>query len=199
MPARSVLASKEAGYVKVSYGASYNGAMLLQSQQLRGAQILSMHTGQVIGQLDSSIINPNKLELMGFCCATLQTGKAMPILLTQSIRQVGKGRVFIDSVDELTEPEELVRHQEIISLQFELMDKPVRTGRGKRLGKVDEYIIDSETWQIQKIYVRQSLFKNPATQNLIIDRTQVTEVSDKYITVADAYSTQPAIATPPAA
>lgn len=174
--------------------------MLLQSKQLANSNIVSMHTGRAVGQLAGAIIDPHKLEVAGFYCQLPQNRQILPVLLTQSIRQTDGRRVLIDSTDEITEPSELLRHQNLLKIKFNLVGKNVHTASGKKLGKVEDYVTNTESWEIQKIYVKQSLFRSFAVHNLIIDRSQIIEVNDKEITVDDALAgKQPIVATPPTA
>jgi hypothetical protein len=78
----------------------------------------------------------------------------------------------------------LVRHSDILNTQFQLIEKPVKTKRHK-LGKVDDYSYNEGLF-IQKLYVSKPLHKVfTAEDTLIIDRTQIIEVTDHYILVRD--------------
>ena len=121
------------------------------------------------------------------------------VLLSQDIRQTDGGKIFVDSIDEITPTHELVRHQSMFDINFQINGKPVRTTSNKELGKVEEYVINTLSWQIQKIYVKQPIFKSLSGGTLVIDRSQITEVNDKEVVVSDATAAKPALATPPAA
>ncbi len=169
--------------------------MLVQSKQLNGARIVSLHTGHAIGSLGAPIINPHKLLVDGFY-VNLPRGKNQPmVMLTQDIRQFDQGsRVFINSGDEIVPATELLRLKEIMSLNFSLADKPVRSASKNKLGKVTEYVVETTGWTVQKLHVKQPLFKSLSTGTLIIDRSQIIEVNDRQITVSDAAVTTPAVA-----
>ena len=167
--------------------------MLVQSKQLNGARIVSLHTGHAIGSLGVSIINPHKLELAGFYVNLPKASKQPFVLLTQDIRQFAQGRVFINSGDEIVAATELLRLKETLSLNFSLTDKPVRSVSKRRVGKVTEYVVETTGWVVQKLYVSQPFFKSFSTGTLIIDRSQIIEVNDRQVTVADAAITAPAV------
>lgn len=169
--------------------------MLLQSSQLAHGRVISLHTGQQVATLSSPILSPHKLEVVGFYC---ENGRGQKIaLLSQDIREAAPGKILIDSEDELTAVNDLVRLQDVININFSLIGKSVKSLSKKRLGKVEEYIMDTLNFEIQKLYVKQSLFKSFAMQSLVIDRQQIVEVSDKYITVEDAVIAKPAVAVVP--
>ena len=172
--------------------------MLLQSSQLANTKIISLHTGQIIGQAGPAIINPHDLQLLGFYAQIARSQQSNMVLLTQDIRQADGSKIFVDSIDEITPAEELVRHKSTFDINFQINGKPVRTASKKKLGKVEDYIINTLGWQIQKIYVKQPIFKSLSGGTLVIDRDQITEVNDKEVVVSDATAAKPALATPPA-
>jgi len=171
--------------------------MLLQSSQLAHGRVISLHTGQQVASLTNPILSPHKLEVVGFYCEDGRGQKTA--LLSQDIREAAPGKVLIDSEDEITAVGELIRLQGVIDINFTLIGKLVKSVSKKRLGKVEEYIIDTLNFEIQKLYVKQSLLKSFAMQSLVIDRQQIVEVSDKFITVEDAIIVKPAVATAPPA
>jgi uncharacterized protein YrrD len=170
--------------------------MLLQSKQLLSARIMSLHTGHSIGRLAQPIINPHKLEIVAFYCESQKRQNDPAILLTRDIRDASSGKVLIDSTDELTSVSHLIRLKEFIDLNFKLPEKTVKTVAKRRLGKVDEYVVDTLNFLVQKLYVKQSLFRSLSVQNLVIDRQQIIEVTDKEIVVEEATIPEPAVAPP---
>lgn len=172
--------------------------MLLQSKQLVGARIMSLHTGTPVGQLGEAIIDPHKLEVVAFYCERQNRNSEELILLVQDVREATANKVLVDSVDELSTAEHLIRLQEVLKLRFGLIDKNVKTVSKKRLGKVDEYVVDTLNFEIQKLYVKQPFLKSLAMQTVVIDRTQIVEVNDRQITVDDATVTkgEPVLASP---
>ncbi len=171
--------------------------MLIQANSLLSSTIISLHTGQPIGQISKTIINPHKLAILGFYVTSQWTkNKAQDlVLLSRDIRDLNPKRVMVNSIDELVEEDDLPGVIDILEIKYELIHKSVRTEQGKRLGKVDDYVIDNSDFEIQKIYVRQSVFKSVNEHSFIIDRSQIIEVNDKQVIVADAVSSESVKAT----
>ncbi len=154
------------------------------SNKLLNRPILSLRTGGQIGEATSPIINPNNLKIEGFFVTDRFERKQL-ILLSQDIRdQLPQGFV-VDDHEVLAEPTELVRLDSVLKLKFDLMGKPVATDKKQRLGKVDDYAVDSATLYVQKIYVAQRLIKSLSGGQLSIDRNQIVEITDKKIVVLD--------------
>jgi len=142
---------------------------------------MSLRTGSQIGLAETPIINPHNLKILGWWC---NTPDGRQVLLAEELRQSVPEGLAVNDEAALSDPADLVRHQEVLDINFELMDKPVRTKR-QRLGRVSDYSYNDGMF-IQKLYVARPLRKVfSAEDTLIIDREQIIEVTDKYILVRD--------------
>ncbi len=143
-----------------------------------------MRTGGQVATATMPIINPKNLKIEGFYCDD-RFESIQLILLTQDIREhIDKGFVINDH-EVLGKPEELVRLQSILKLNFELIGKPVVTVNKQRLGKVSDYAVDDATLYVQKLYVSQGLIKSITGGNLSIDRSQIVEITNRKIVVLE--------------
>lgn len=83
-------------------------------------------------------------------------------------------------------PDDLVRLQEIIDYKFELEGMPVVEEGGHKLGKVGNYTVDSESFYIMKLHVKPTLLQSLGRAELLVDRSQISEINDKQIVVRKA-------------
>lgn len=171
----------------------YNEAMLQLSAHLFGQPVLSLRTGSVVAWTTDAIINPHILKIEGFYCKDSVDGRRL-ILLYQDIREYSKRGFIIDDHDVLVEPDELVRLQSILELNFQLLKKPVITTSKEKLGKVNDYAVETATMYIQKLYVSQSLWRNLVRGSLSVDRTQVVEVTTRHIVINELLQPVPSSA-----
>lgn len=169
----------------------YNKDMLRKTSQLDSLDVASLHTGNVIDVTGEIILDPSDLSFVGFYL----TEEPQNILLSQDIREVNKSQVIVDSSDVLVEPKDLLRLKEVLETRFQLLGAKVRTKSGKKLGAVNEYIIDDVSWMVQKIHVRQSLLRSFMNSTLIVDRRQVIDVTDNGLIVEDALVSSAELAT----
>jgi len=167
--------------------------MLQLSGSLLNKPILSLRTGQQVGTILEPIINPNNLKIEGFYCSD-RFEKGEFVLLYQDIRDIVAQGFVVDDHDVLTAPEELVRLKDILTINFQLIGKPVITTAKERIGKISDYATEIETMYIQKIYVAQSMFKNFAGGNLGVERNQINEITDKKIIINELLRGKPAAA-----
>ncbi len=157
--------------------------MLRLSATLMNQPVVSLRLGGAIAIAKTPVINPHNLKILGWWCK--ESGHPEPkILLIEDIRQASSEGLAVNDEDVLSSPSDLVRHREILDIKFDLLGKTVRTKRSK-LGKINDYSYN-EGMFVQKLYVARPVTKILATQStLIIDRTQILEVTDSYILVRD--------------
>jgi hypothetical protein len=158
--------------------------MLYMSKSLFSRPVMSLRSGGQIAVAGEPIINPHNLKILGWWC-TPRNGGGRVVLLADDVREVVPEGLAVNDEDGLSTPEDLVRHREIIDIKFQLLDKAVRTKRQK-LGKVADFSYN-EGMFVQKLYVARPVTKIFSSQDtLLIDRTQILEVTDNYILVSDA-------------
>jgi len=153
--------------------------MLILASKFSAVPILSLRVGGRIATTVAAIINPNNLHIDGFYC---QPGnqKEQLILLDMHIRDLAHKGIIIDDHNVLSEPDDLVRLKEILDINYSLIGKNVLVNK-KKVGKVRDYSFDQASLFIQKIYVQPSLWKTINLSDLIFDRKNILEVTDKYI------------------
>ena len=161
--------------------------MLQLSHIYYDRKILSLRTGGVIGHALSPVINPNNLKIEGWY-ATAVGERDSFIVPASEVRDIIDKGIIVDDHSALTPVEDMIRLKEIITLGFEVIGKTVKTENKRTLGKVDTYAVDDISLMIKKLYINQSLFRNFSTQQLVIDRSQIIEINDRYIIVKDTKS-----------
>lgn len=158
--------------------------MLKLSKSLLNQPVLSLRLGGRVATAIEPIINPHNLKIMGWWCK-LPNHTENLVLLAEDVREMLPDGLAINDDDALSLPADLVRHKEILDINFQLIEKPVRTKRHK-LGRVEDYSYNDGMF-VQKLYVGRPLVKVLATDpTLLVDRTQILEVTDSYILVKDS-------------
>ena len=157
--------------------------MLRLSASLRNQPVLSLRSGGSIATAIEPIINPHNLKIVGWWCKA--AGGQELALLTDNVREILTTGLAVNDEADLSDQQDLVRHKDILEIRFQLMDKLVRTKRQK-LGKVSDFSYN-DGFFVQKLYVARSLVKVFAKEDtLLIDRSQILEVTDNYILVNDS-------------
>jgi sporulation protein YlmC with PRC-barrel domain len=168
--------------------------MLQLSTYFASKPILSLRTGTPVAQIGPAIINPKNLKIEGFYCRDTLNNQQL-ILLTQDIRDLSRQGFIINDHDVLATEDDLIRLQDILNIGFELLKKPVETTEKVRVGKVEDYAVDASTMYIQKLYVAQPVWRSLTNGTLSIDRTQIVEVTSKYIIINELLRPTPSTIT----
>lgn len=160
--------------------------MLVTASKLIGARILSMHAGGAIGQITEVIVDPNTLKIIAFRLA----GGPIPrtganLLDVSSVREYSSLGIVIDSIDELVDPEDVVKIAKVLSLNFNLIGLKVETKKGSRLGKVLDYTVTSDNFTVQQLIVKRPLHKSFVDPELTIHRKEIIEITDYKVIVKD--------------
>ena len=162
----------------------YNVGMLQLSGYLYNCPILSLRSGDQVATAVSPFINPKFLKIEGFYCED-SISREQLILLSQDIREFSKHGLIINDHDVLVTAEDLVRLQDVLEANFQLLKKPVETISRDKIGKVSEFAVETSTLYVQKLYVTRPLWQNFTAGTLSVDRSQIVEVTSKRIVIND--------------
>lgn len=159
--------------------------MLRLSKTITNIDVLSLRTAAKIATATEPIINPHNLKIEGWFCEDLFSKEKL-VLLAQDVRDFVPAGLAVNDHEVLTSPEELVRLQEILKLEFKLHGKQVITNHKRKLGKVADYALETTTLVVQKLYVSRPMYRSITDGQLSIDHSQIIEISDRRIIVRDA-------------
>lgn len=175
----------------------YNEVMYVLAHNLAPLPIISLQTGLSVGSTSGLIIDPGSLEVIAFTCLSAEQRDVDLALMLRDIRELGLDCLIIDSEEELTEINEIVRLKDLWDKRFTLISCKVVSDMGRTIGTVEDYTVNLETNKVQKIYVRQSIFKSLFGSSLIIDRTQILDVTPHHIIVREASLTSRSLSPKP--
>lgn len=160
--------------------------MLVLSEHLIGVPIMSLHTGTELGKTARPIIDPSQLHIQAFYCEGPQINFEPALLHTSDVRELSNIGIIVDSADDIMPPDDLVRLQPLMDLNFRLEDKLVVEENGRKLGRVVNYIVESESFYILKLHIKPGFFQSFMVTELIIDRHQIINITDDKIVVKQA-------------
>jgi uncharacterized protein YrrD len=161
----------------------YNKTMLILKDRLQLMPVMSLQTGGRIAETAEFIIDPRQLKVVAFYCKGPRLDVNPAVLNVADIREIGNLGIIVDSADVLMSPDDLVRLKEVLNFKFTLDNKPVVDQSGHKLGHVFNFTLDSKSLYIVKLHVRPGIWQSFKTTELLIDRTEVIEVTDTEIVV----------------
>lgn len=164
--------------------------MLISGTDLTNIPILGLQTGSELATIESEVINPHNLSVIAFTLTGPLLDNPLSLLRIEDIREFSQIGMIVDSSDEFVQPDEVIKLKPIYDLQFSLGNKHVLNEKRAKLGKVMDYIVDSDSFVIQQLIVRRPLLKSFNDSELLVHRSQVIEVTDDAIVVKELASSK---------
>ena len=162
--------------------------MLINASRLVNYPVLSLHVGGPIAWVDDDIIDPEKLKIIAFNVsgpAIKNDPEAGNILETSDVREFADSGMIIDSIEDFVNRGDVIKLDKIMDLNFALKGLKVETKKGSKLGKIIDYIVDTETYMVHQLVVKRPAMKALLDPELIVPRKQIVEVNDYKIIVRD--------------
>jgi uncharacterized protein YrrD len=157
--------------------------MLITIQNMLGAPVMSLQTGQPLAKLDVPIIDPRNLKIVAFYVSGPMVEYQPAVLFAEDIREFGDVGAIVDSADQITPTTDLIRLNEVIDFHFELNGIHVIDEQKRKLGKVENYTLDPDSFLIQQLYLKPTLAKSLSVAHLTVSRTQIVAIDNDKITV----------------
>lgn len=170
--------------------------MYALASKLSNLPVISLQTGETIAILTRPLIDPGTLELVAYICQTTQAEDSR-VLMARDIRQMALDCLIVDSEEELAEIGDIIRVQHLLEQRFTPLGKKVITDLDRHLGRVEDFTVNLESNRLQKIYIKQPFFLAWLGSSLIVDRSQILDVTPHKIIVRDTSVKDTNLATEP--
>jgi uncharacterized protein YrrD len=157
--------------------------MLVLSSRFNATPILSLQTGTRIAQTIRALVDPTNLSISAFEVEGPLLVEQPSFLRINEIREIGSLGMIVDGSDELVGLNDVIKLRKLYDISFDLIGMHVITEQRQKLGKVEEYIVDSESFVIQQLRVKRGLFRGITDTGLLINRAQVISITDDEIIV----------------
>src|SRR5438552_2652665 len=131
--------------------------MQILATKLYSLQIMSLQTAEMVGIVEQPVMDADRLEIVALKC--LGRGNRHLVLPTKDIRQLAVDCILVNSEEELSEPEDLVRLKPALEASIQLIGSRVETEMGRPLGKVEDYTFEPEEYKVIKLHVSQSILR----------------------------------------
>lgn len=159
--------------------------MLISGTDLTNIPILGLQTGSELATIESEVINPHNLSVIAFNLSGPLLDNPLSLLRIEDIREFSQIGMIVDSSDEFVQPDDVIKLKPIYDLHFSLDSKHVLNEKRAKLGKIMDYIIDSDSFVIQQLVVKRPLLKSFNDSELLIHRSQVIEVTDDAVVIKE--------------
>lgn len=156
--------------------------MLIEGSKLLKYPILSLHTASRIAEVKSLVIDPNFLKVVAFEINAVSSKQSL-FLEASSVREFSKMGMIVDSDEEFVEKDDVIKLKETIDLGFSLDNMKVISKKKAMLGRIEDFIINTEDFQIMQLIVKRPIYKALIDPELVIGRSDIHEINDSEIIV----------------
>jgi hypothetical protein len=144
---------------------------------------MGLQTGSELARISRPVINPHNLEIVAYEVEGPLLDLHPSLLRIADVREFSEIGIIIDSSDEFVSPDDIIKLSEIYNLHFTLEGMTVVNEKHRKLGKVIGYTIETGGFLIQQLSVKRPLLQSLNDTELLIHRTQITEINDHEIIV----------------
>ncbi len=170
--------------------------MLLSGSRLIGTPIMGLQTGTKLAVTKLPVIDPSNLKIMAYEVDGPLLSERPAYIRIADVRELSDVGMIIDSNDEFIGANDVISLQKILDLNFQLVGLNVIDELKHKLGKVNDYSVDTDSFVIQQLNVNRGLIKSLSDTELLVHRSQIVEINDHSITIRAAAKKLEAIEKP---
>lgn len=157
--------------------------MLVTAERLINIPVMSLQTGGQLARTKAPLIDPNNLMIIAYELEGPALDAHPSFLMVSDVRELSNLGLIVDSSEEFVGLDDVIKIREVYDIGFELIGKTARDENKHRLGKVTGYSVEPGSFMIKQLNVRRPLLKSLTDTELLIDRTQITEVNDSEVII----------------
>ena len=148
--------------------------------------VMSLQTGTQLAHTAKPVIDPGLLKIVAYEVDGPLLTEKPAFLRIQEVREVAPMGMIVDSADDLVGLEDVITLKKLYDIDFALLNMPVIDEHKKKLGRVEDYTLETDDFVIQQIHVKRGMLKGIADTGLLIQRSQIVKVTDNEIIVKSA-------------
>jgi uncharacterized protein YrrD len=165
--------------------------MLIIGSRLIDAPVMGLQTGGELARTSKAIIDPRTLKIVAYELTGSLLDTHPSVIRVMDVREFSDIGLIVDSSDEFVSPRDIIKLNDVYELHFTLIGMAVIDEKGHKLGKVDGYTIETGGFLIQQLSVKRPLFRSLNDTQLLIHRTQISEINNTSIIVNSEVKVQP--------
>ena len=154
--------------------------------------IMGLQTGTRLATTKMPVIDPGNLKIIAYEVDGPLLSERPAFIRIADVRELSDIGMIIDSNDEFVGLDDVIKIKEIYELNFDLIGLNVINESRHKLGKVYNYSLDTDNFAIQQLNVKPGFLKSLADSELLIHRSQITEINNREIVVKNTTKKIPA-------
>jgi len=144
---------------------------------------MSLQTGTRLAHTLRPIINPANLRILAYEVEGPLLTETPSFVRTKDVREYGRLGMIINGNDELIGLSDVIEIEKVYGLQFKLTGMQVIDEHKRKLGKVDDYTLNTDDFVIQQLNVKRGFIRGITDTGLLINRSQIIEINNTSIIV----------------
>lgn len=157
--------------------------MLITGDRLLDTPVLGLQTGSELAHTKSAVIDPANLKILAYELSGPLLSANPSLLRIVDVREISDIGLIVDSSDEFVGLDDVIKLSEVYKLHFDPIGMSVIDIKGSKLGKVNSYTVNTADFLVYQLGVKRPLLKSLGDTELLIHRSQITEISNKAIIV----------------
>lgn len=157
--------------------------MLVIGSIFDNTPVMSLQTGAQLAKITKAMIDPRNLTVVAFEVDGPLLTDTPTFLRVDDIRDVAPMGIIIDSADEMVGLNDVIKLKKLYNLGFSLIGLPVIDEHKRKLGKVENFTLETGGFVIQQLSVKRGLIRGLTDTGLLIHRSQIVEITDTEIIV----------------
>lgn len=157
--------------------------MLVLGTRLKDTPVMSLQTGTRLATIGTPLINPANLKIIAFKLEGPLLTENPSFLRVADIRELSSVGMIIDSSDELLALDDVIKIKDLYTLGFQLIGMNVIDEHKRKLGKVDNYTIETGSFVIEQLNVKHGILRGLTDTGRLVHRSQIIEINDTTIIV----------------
>jgi len=150
-----------------------------------GMPILNIETGRICGHINALFIDVRNNKVALFRINPRFKSK-FTYLIARDAREINDHYVVVNSENDLSEPDELIKYKPVIEIPIQLIKAKVKTQSGRYLGRCRDFCFDGVSFDVVQIYITGPFWQKIITSNHIIDGRDIISINQKQIIVKDS-------------
>lgn len=157
--------------------------MLLLGSRLLSTPVMSLQTGNRLAQTVRAIIDPANLRIIAYEVEGPLLSETPAFIRTADVREYGRLGMIINSNDEFVGLDDVIKIKKIHDMGFNLIGLSVIDEHKHKLGKVEDYTLETGDFVIQQLTVKRGFFKGLTDTGLLVSRAQIIEINNTAVIV----------------
>lgn len=130
--------------------------MLIQASNLYGQPIITDENKEQVGRVSGIIIDPENGRVLAFMSNTLF--QKPRVVAEQDVLDITRAGIIINDARAMISPSEIIKVEKVIKKKIQILGSSTITESKKKLGIVEDFVIETDTATIIKFYIKGGVF-----------------------------------------